>query len=88
MYQAYDSNLSSRIVFLDKSKAFDRVDHICLIFKLQQLGIDGSLLNLLSSCIFRRSQVVLLGRSRSDLKIRIVVFLKICFRASVVFNLC
>ena len=68
LYQAYDSNLSSRIVFLDKSKAFDRVDHICLIFKLQQLGIDGSLLNLLSSCIFRRSQVVLLGRSRSDLK--------------------
>jgi len=35
---------------------------------LQQLGIVGSLLNLLSSYLFRRSQVVLLGRSRSDLK--------------------
>ena len=27
LYQAYDSNLSSRIVFLDISKAFDRVSH-------------------------------------------------------------
>ena len=36
---------------------------------MQQLGIVGSLLNLLSSyLLFRRSQVVLLGRSRSDLK--------------------
>jgi len=68
LYQAYDSNLSSRIVFLDISKAFDRVDHTSLIFKLQQLGIVGSLLNLLSSYLFHRSQVVLLGRSRSDLK--------------------
>ena len=67
-YQAYDSNLSSRIVFLDISKAFDRVDHTCLIFKLQQLGVVGSLRNLLSSYLFRRSQVFLLGRSRSDLK--------------------
>jgi len=31
LYQAYDSNLSSRIVFLDISKAFDRVDHTCLL---------------------------------------------------------
>ena len=68
LYRAYDSNLSSRVVFLDISKAFDRVDHTCLIFKLQQLGIVGSFLNLLSSYLFRRSQVVLLGCSRSDLK--------------------
>ena len=40
-YQAYDSNLSSRIVVLDISKAFDRVDHTCLLFKIQELGIDG-----------------------------------------------
>jgi len=55
LYQAYDSNLSSRIVSLGISKAFDRVDYTCLIFKLQQLGIVGSLLNLLSSYLFRRS---------------------------------
>ena len=63
LYQAYDSNLSSRIVFLDISKAFARVDHTCLIFKLQQIGIVGSLLSLLSFYLFRRS-----GRTRSDFK--------------------
>ena len=68
LYQAYDSNLFSRIVFLDISKAFDSVDHTCLIIKLQQLGVVDSLLNLLSSHLFRRSQVVFLGRTRSDLK--------------------
>ena len=32
LYQAYDSNLS-RIVFLDMSNAFDRVDHTCFTSK-------------------------------------------------------
>jgi len=68
LYQAYDSNLSSRIVFLDISKAFDGVDHTCLLFKIQQLGIDGPLLNLLSSYLSQRSQVVLINRTLSDLK--------------------
>jgi len=49
LYQAYNSNLSSRIVFLDTSKAFDRIDHTCMLFKVQQLGIVGPLLNLLTS---------------------------------------
>jgi len=39
-----------------------------LLLKLQQLEIISSLLNLLSSYLFRRFQVVLLGRYRSDLK--------------------
>jgi len=54
--------LSSRIVFLDISDVFDHVDHTCLIFKLQQLGIVGCLLNLLTS------SVVLLDRTWSYLK--------------------
>jgi len=32
LYQAYHSNLSSKILFLDISKAFDRVDHTCLLW--------------------------------------------------------
>ena len=68
LYQAYDSNLFSRIVFLDISKAFDCVDHTCLLFKIQQLGIDGPLLNFLSSYLSQRSQVVLINRTLSDLK--------------------
>jgi len=68
LYQAYDLNISSRIVFLDISKAFDRVDHACLLFKIQQLGIDGPLLNLLSSYLSQHSQVVLINKNLSVLK--------------------
>ena len=55
LYQAYDSNLSSGMVFLDISKAFDRFDRTCLLFKIQELGIDGPLLNRLSSFLSQRS---------------------------------
>jgi len=56
LYQAYDSNLSSRIVFLDISKAFDRVNHTRLSFKIKELGIVGPLSNLSSCYLFQRSQ--------------------------------
>jgi len=68
LYQAYNSNLYSRIVFHDTFKAFDRIDHTCLLFKIQELGIDGPLPNLLSSCLSQRSQVLLNNRTLSDLK--------------------
>ena len=37
-------------------------------FKIQQLGIDGPMLNLLFSYLSQRSQVVLINRTLSDLK--------------------
>jgi len=58
----------SRILFLDISKAFDGVDHTCLLFN-QQLGVVSSLLkpfNLLS--FSQHSQVVLINRTLSDPK--------------------
>ena len=39
-------SLEIRAVFLDISKAFDKVWHEGLIFKLKRNGISGSLLNL------------------------------------------
>jgi len=43
---AYDMGLYWRIVFMDCTKAFDRVIHSGLICELEQLGIDWSLLKL------------------------------------------
>ena len=51
IYNSFDYNQSVDIrgVFLDISKAFDKVWHDGLIFKLQMYGIDGKLLKLLKS---------------------------------------
>ena len=46
--QAFDNNMSSRNVFCDVSKAFDRVWHKGLLSKLRQNGIDGKFLEWLS----------------------------------------
>ena len=45
IYQSFDDNLEVRAVFLDISKAFDKVWHGGLIYKLKQDGILGNILN-------------------------------------------
>ena len=47
-----------RAVFLDISKAFDKVWHEGLIFKLKQNGIRGNLLNFFKSYLSDRHQRV------------------------------
>ena len=39
---AKDRKLSTAIVFIDISKAFDNVQHDKLLFKLQKLGVGGT----------------------------------------------
>ena len=66
IYQSFDEGFDVRSVFLDISKAFDKVWHDGLIFKLKQNGISGNLLNLLSNFLRNRKQrVVLNGQSSS-----------------------
>ena len=48
-------------VFLDMSKAFDKIWHQGLIFKLKSPGVSDSLLNLIDSFFSNRFQRVLLN---------------------------
>ena len=53
-------------MFLDISKAFVKVIHSALLFKLRQLCVTGSVCNLLQSYLSGGSQFVRLGNFRSD----------------------
>ena len=55
-------------VFCDISKAFDRVWHKGLLFKLRQNGIEGNILNWLSNYLSHRKQRVTLQSTASSLK--------------------
>ena len=68
IHLAFDNNrcLEVRSVYLDLSKAFDKVWHEGLIFKLKQNGIEGKLLNLLSNYLSNRKQKVLINGSESN----------------------
>ena len=62
-------SLEVRAVFLDISKAFDKVWHDGLIFKLKQNGISGSLLKLFENYLHNRKQRVVLNGFYSDYSI-------------------
>ena len=66
IYKSFDDDYQVRGVFLDISKAFDKVWHDGLIFKLQENGISGNLLNVVKHFLTNRKQrVVLNGQSSS-----------------------
>ena len=58
IYQSLDDCLETRRVFLDISKAFDKVFHKGLLFKLNQNGISGNLLNVITDFLYQRKQRV------------------------------
>ena len=68
IHQAFEDpkSLEVRAVFLDISKAFDKVWHDGLIFKLRQNGISGSLLQLFENYLLNRNQPVVLNGSLSN----------------------
>ena len=61
IYKALDSGKNVVMVFLDIQKAFDRVWHKGLLFKLQCLGVGGVLLKWLSDYMSNRCQKVVLN---------------------------
>ena len=64
--QRIDAKQYTCMVFCDVWKAFDRVWHKGLLFKLQQNGITEKLLNWISSYLSARKQRVFVGSSMSS----------------------
>ena len=65
IYQSFDDGLEVRGVFLDISKAFDKVWHEGLIYKLKQNGVKGNLLETLTNFLNDRKQRVVLNGQHS-----------------------
>ena len=68
IYSSFDEGLEVRSIFLDIAKAFDKVWHDGIIFKLTQNGISGNLLNLLRDFLNERKQRVILNGQFSTWK--------------------
>ena len=66
IFNAFENFEETRAVFLDISKAFDKVWHDGLCFKLKRNGINGKLLNLISSFLSNRKQRVVLNGVDSE----------------------
>ena len=68
IYADFDHNPSLEVWgnFLDNSKAFDKVWHEGLPYKLESIGISGNLLNLFRSFLNDRCQRVVINGPHSD----------------------
>jgi hypothetical protein len=64
--KAVNDGKEIRVVFLDISKAFDRVWHKGLLFKLKRCGITGKLLEWLKDYLTDREQRVIVNGQSSD----------------------
>ena len=66
IYQSLDQGYEVRGVFLDISKVFGKVWHKGLLYKLEQNGIKGLLLNILKDFLKSRKQRVVLNGQHSS----------------------
>ena len=68
IFEAFESYDEVRAVFLDMSKAFDKVWHEGLIFKLKQNGLNGQTLKILTNYLSNRKQRVVINGIQSEWK--------------------
>ena len=66
IYKSFDDGYEVRGVFLDISKAFDKVWYQGLHYKLRQNGISGELLKILTDFLDNRTQRVILNGQYSS----------------------
>ena len=64
--RSLDAGSEVRLIGLDFSAAFDRVNHEALIFKLKQLGIGGAFLNIIIEFLTDRKQRVVVDGQCSE----------------------
>ena len=76
IYHSMNEGHEIRGVFLDISKAFDKVWHEGLFFQLKQNGISGNLLNIFEDFLRNRKQRVVLSGTHQVGKIYMQVFPK------------
>ena len=57
-FSAYDSSIQTDVGVLDFSRAFDTVNHVILLRKIERYGVRGIALQLLSSYLKNRQQTV------------------------------
>ena len=76
---AFDIGLEVRGLFLDIAKAFDKVWHAGLIYKLLQNGIYGELIDTINDFLTNRKQRVVLDGQRSSWVPQSSIFLPFSF---------
>ena len=64
---ALESGQEARIVQIDFSAAFDRVNYLSILYKLCSVGIGGSALSILTQFLSNRSQHVMVHGCQSKL---------------------
>ena len=67
MQSALESGQEARIVQINFTAAFDRVNHQGILYKLCSVGIGGSVLSILIQFLSNRSQHVMVDGFRSKL---------------------
>ena len=67
LQRALESGQEARIVQIEFSAAFDRVNHMGILYKLCSMGIGGSVLSILTQFLSNRSQQVIVDGCRSKL---------------------
>ena len=65
--ECFRDGQEARIVQIDFSAAFDRVNHQGILFKLCSVGVGGTVLSVLTQFLSNRSQYVVVDGCRSKL---------------------
>ena len=61
-----ESNKNADVIYLDLSKAFDKVNHSILMHKIKQIGINGKVSSWINSFLSNRMQQVVIDGATSN----------------------